>query len=327
MTQANLAVVVIGRNEGERLRTCLASAKRSPACTAVVYVDSGSTDQSVTLAQDLGCEVVTLDLTQPFTAARARMEGFERALQITPNLDYVQFVDGDCELVTQWMEVAVDFLRQHPAAAAACGRRRERYPQRSIFNQLCDMEWNSKIGKTRYCGGDVVLRVQALREVSGYRVDLIAGEEPELCVRLRAKGWSIWRLDHEMTLHDAAMTRLGQWWKRSKRAGYAFAQGADLHGAPPERHWVKEVRGAVVWGLGIPTLVLLLALLNPLFLLLLLIYPLQVVRIALGGDYHGTIAWWRAGFLVMGKFAEVHGILTFWSNKWRRKSAALIEYK
>jgi glycosyltransferase involved in cell wall biosynthesis len=327
MTQANLAVVVIGRNEGDRLRTCLKSAKRSPACTAVVYVDSGSTDQSVTLAQDLGCEVVTLDLTQPFTAARARMEGFERALQITPNLDYVQFVDGDCELVTQWMEVAVDFLRQHPDAAAACGRRRERYPQRSIFNQLCDMEWNSKIGKARYCGGDVVLRVQALREVSGYRVDLIAGEEPELCVRLRAKGWSIWRLDHEMTLHDAAMTRLGQWWKRSKRAGYAFAQGADLHGAPPERHWVKEVRGAVVWGLGIPTLVLLLALLNPLFLLLLLIYPLQVVRIALGGDYHGTIAWWRAGFLVMGKFAEVHGILTFWSNKWRRKSAALIEYK
>lgn len=221
----------------------------------------------------------------------------------------------------------MDFLRQHPDAAAACGRRRERYPQRSIFNQLCDMEWNSKIGKTRYCGGDVVLRVQALREVSGYRVDLIAGEEPELCVRLRAKGWSIWRLDHEMTLHDAAMTRLGQWWKRSKRAGYAFAQGADLHGAPPERHWVKEVRGAVVWGLGIPTLVLLLTPLNPLFLLLLLVYPLQVVRIALGGDYHGTIAWWRAGFLVMGKFAEVHGILTFWSNKWRRKSAALIEYK
>jgi glycosyltransferase involved in cell wall biosynthesis len=327
MTQANLAVVVIGRNEGERLRTCLASAKRSPACTTVVYVDSGSTDQSVTLAQDLGCEVVTLDLTQPFTAARARMEGFERALQIAPNVDYVQFVDGDCELVAQWMETAVDFLQQHSDAAAACGRRRERYPERSIFNQLCDMEWNSKIGNTRYCGGDVVLRVQALREVGGYRVDLIAGEEPELCVRLRAKGWSIWRLDHEMTLHDAAMTRFSQWWTRSKRAGYAFAQGAALHGAPPELHWVKEVRSATVWGLCIPALVLVLALLNPLFLLLLLVYPLQVVRIALGSELTGAIALWRAGFLVLGKFAEAHGSLTFWANTWRRKTTKLIEYK
>lgn len=327
MTQASLAVVVIGRNEGERLRTCLASAKKSTACTTVVYVDSGSTDSSVALAQGLGCEVVALDLTRPFTAARARMEGFDRALQLTPHLDYVQFVDGDCELAAQWMETAVDFLQQHPDAAAACGRRRERYPQRSIFNQLCDMEWTSKVGKTRSCGGDVVLRVQALREVGGYRSDLIAGEEPELCVRLRARGWSIWRLDHEMTLHDAAMTRFGQWWNRSKRAGYAFAQGAALHGAYPERHCVKEVRRATVWGLCIPVLVLLLALWKPLFLWLFLVYPLQVVRIALGREYSGTVAWWRAGFLVVGKFAEAHGMLTFWANKWRQKSTALIEYK
>lgn len=327
MSLGSLAVVVIGRNEGERLRTCLESAIKSVVGATVVYVDSGSTDQSVALAQGLGCEVVALDLTRPFTAARARMEGFDRVLQITPSVEYVQFVDGDCELVASWMPAAVDFLQQRPDAAAACGRRRERYPQRSIFNQLCDMEWNSKIGKTRSCGGDVVLRAQALRAVGGYRTDLIAGEEPELCVRLRAKGWSIWRLDHEMTLHDAAMTRFGQWWQRSKRAGYAFAQGAVLHGAPPERHCVKEVRRATVWGLGIPALVAVLALWNPLFLLLLLVYPLQVVRIALGSELSSTLAWWRAGFLVLGKFSEAHGVLTFWANRWRRRSTALIEYK
>ena len=97
-----------------------------------------------------------------------------------------------------------------------------------------------------------MMRVNAFEAVDGFRDDLIAGEEPELCVRLRAAGWRIFRLDHPMTLHDAAMTRFGQWWRRIQRSGYAFAQGVYLHGASPERYRVWEARRAWLWAVWLP---------------------------------------------------------------------------
>ena len=266
-------VVVIGRNEGERLRRCLASMRASGS--AIVYVDSGSTDGSVALARELGAEVVALDMSRPFTAARARNVGMRRLLGAQPGLAFVQFVDGDCEVVPGWLATATGFLRAHPDIAAACGRRRERFPERSVYNLLCDIEWNTPVGEARACGGDVMMRVEAFRQVEGYRDDLVAGEEPELCVRLRAKGWRIWRLDAEMTLHDAAMTRFGQWWRRTMRAGFAYAEGVRLHGAPPERHWLRESRSAWAWGAVLPlSLIVLMVLFGPWAACGWLLYPL-----------------------------------------------------
>ncbi len=325
MNDSKWALVAIGRNEGERLRKCLASVA-GPGLTRV-YVDSGSTDGSATTARAMGCAVVDLDLSIPFTAARARNEGFALALQLSPHIEYVQFVDGDCEIVGSWMGVALAFLQSHPQAAAACGRRRERFPGSTVYNQLCDLEWDSPVGQAKSCGGDVLMRVQALQGVGGYRNSLIAGEEPELCVRLRAAGWTIWRLDAEMALHDAAMTRFGQWWLRSKRAGYAYAEGAWLHGAPPERHNVRELRRIVFWSLLLPTTILLLSALDARLLLLALVYPLQMARLALQSKPLQLLSWQRALFLTLGKFAEGQGALQFAFNLLRRKPATLIEYK
>ena len=275
---------------------------------AVVYVDSGSTDGSVALARGLGVTVVELDMAIPFTAARGRNEGF-RALQgRLPSLRYIQFVDGDCEVLPGWLDAARDFLESHPEVAVACGRRRERYPEHSIYNRLCDMEWDTPLGEAKACGGDAMIRAAALVEVGGYRSDLIAGEEPELCVRLRLAGWKVWRIDHDMALHDAAMTRFGQWWKRSVRSGHAFAEGAYLHGASAERHWVRESLRAWLWGGVIPVLILLGV---PIFgwgaLALSLLYPLQVVRLGLMGTGSSKDNWLKAVFLVLSKFPEFLG--------------------
>jgi len=130
-------VVAIGRNEGERLRRCLASVVAGAA--RVVYVDSGSTDGSVELARGFGAEVVALDMSRPFTAARARNQGWRRVLELEPALDYIQFVDGDCEVIAGWLEVARGFLDAHADVAAVAGRNRERHPERSIYNLLCDI--------------------------------------------------------------------------------------------------------------------------------------------------------------------------------------------
>jgi GT2 family glycosyltransferase len=325
--ELTLGVVVIGRNEGKRLRVCLSSLLRRVAPHNVVYVDSGSTDGSALLAQSMGCDVVNLNMQIPFTAARARNEGLVRALEYMPALEYLQFVDGDCEVREGWLNVAAAFLEVNPGVAAVCGRRRERAPHASVYNALCDMEWNTPVGQAKSCGGDVLMRVPAIQAVGGYRSDLIAGEEPELCVRLRAAGWKIWRLDSEMTWHDAAIHRFSQWWNRNKRAGYAYAEGAFLHGGKPERHCVRNAARALTWGVLLPVLAFVGAAWRHEMLLIGLLYPLQILRLVKSSSLSGVLAWQRAYFLTLGKFAEVQGIFRFVMNRLQNKAGRLIEYK
>jgi glycosyltransferase involved in cell wall biosynthesis len=321
-----MGVVVIGRNEGLRLERCLTSLVG--LAQKVVYIDSGSTDGSVQMALRLGVEVVELDMTIPFTAARARNEGFACIQRLLPAMRYVQFVDGDCEVIGGWLPRAQAFLDTHPDVAVVCGRRRERFPQHSVYNLLCDFEWDTPVGEAKACGGDALMRADAFAEASGFRPGLIAGEEPELCVRLRGNGWKVWRLGEEMTLHDATMTRFGQWWQRTLRGGYAFAEGAFLHGAAPEQHWLRESRRAWFWGLGVPLATVIASLVLGWFgLLVLLVYPLQVVRLARRGDRSTRENWLRAFFLVLGKFPEMLGQVKFLLNRFGAGKTALIEYK
>lgn len=326
---SSLGLVAIGRNEGDRLSQCLQSVR--DRVETLVYVDSGSTDGSVEMARSLGVEVVELDLDIPFTAARARNAGFERLLQISPQLDFVQFVDGDCEVVDRWLETAQTHLTTHPKIAVVCGRRRERFPDQTPYNRLCDIEWDTPIGEAKACGGDAMMRVEAVKQVGGYNPNLIAGEEPELCVRLRQQGWQVWRLDAEMTRHDAQMTQWNQWWKRSQRAGHAFAEGAWLHGSPPERHWVKESRSIWLWGVMIPLIALSFAWPSHGWsLLLLFAYPLLIYRVIKGmnkPDLTAQDARLYALSCVVGKFPQALGQIQFHLNRLLGRQQSLIEYK
>jgi len=317
--------VAIGRNEGERLKKCLQSLS---AAAKVIYVDSGSTDGSVQRARSQGVGVIDLAMDIPFTAARARNTGFRHLRVIASDLSYVQFIDGDCELIPDWPEQAISFLTLHPGCGAVCGRRRERYPNQSIYNWMCDREWNGPTGQVRAFGGDVMVRVNALDAVGGYRDDLIAGEEPELCLRLRTVGWHIWRLGSEMTLHDVAMTRFGQWWRRTQRSGYAFAQGAHMHGASPERYRVWESRRAWLWGLCLPLACLLIAIMfEPWGWAIWLIYPLQVLRQTARNQGSLNERAVLALFQVLARFPEVWGQMKFTRDLLMGRQARLIEYK
>ena len=324
-----IGVVAIGRNEGERLRTCLRSLKTgSGESLHTVYVDSGSADGSVALAHSMNIVVEELDMSTPFTAARARNSGFARLIQLYPDLEHVQFIDGDCEMVAGWIEAAVAFLDADETAAIACGRRRESYPERSVYNLLCDIEWDGPVGEVKACGGDSVMRVTAFRSVAGFRNNLIAGEEPELCVRLRQAGWRVVRLEREMCRHDAAMSRFGQWWRRSARAGHAYAEGAWIHGRPPEWHGVRQSASSIAWGFVLPMAVLGFAMAG--FkgaLALLILYPIQLVRIASSGRRSARENWINAFFIVTSKFAEFSGNVRFAFNRLRGGPAQLIEYK
>jgi GT2 family glycosyltransferase len=321
-----VGVVVIGRNEGERLRSCLTSAVRE--AHHLLYVDSGSTDGSVTLAQSLGVETLALDPGTPFSAARARNEGRERLRQMQPQLRYLQFVDGDCELRAGWLSDAAEFLDNHADVAVAVGLLHEKRPESSVFNMMIQFEWDLPTGEVRSCGGIAMMRASAFDQVQGFRTDLIAGEEPELCVRLRRNGWRIWRLAQDMAVHDLAMSRFSQWWKRELRNGHAFAEGVALHGAPPERHCVRQYRSTLLWGLGVPLATLaLIACFGAWGTATLALYPLQVVRLALRGKRSVRENWWYALFLVIGRFPTMLGALRFHIRRALGHQPRLIDYK
>ena len=332
-----VGVVVIGRNEGERLKRCLRSL--FGRVETVVYVDSGSTDDSVEFARSLGAQIIDLDASQPFTMARGRNAGWRHLAESSNPTEFVQFVDGDCEVAPHWIGHALEAMRRDNRIGVVCGRRRERFPDATLYNRLIDMEWDDEPGDVAACGGDALMRLCALQEVSGYHDSMIAGEEPEMCARMRLNGWRIVRIHAEMTLHDAALLRFSQWWTRTARGGHAYAEGAALQGRSSIRHNVRQLRSVLFWALFLPLfMVACIAAaiatpwlwLGPVIPVFLIVYLTQTWRIARGRrsrGYNGSSSWLYATTVMIGKFAQLIGILTYWKNRLLGRRTALMEYK
>jgi cellulose synthase/poly-beta-1,6-N-acetylglucosamine synthase-like glycosyltransferase len=233
-----VSIVVIGRNEGERLRACLqsiAAIDHPNFDFETIYVDSGSTDPSLTLADQLGARTVALQPERP-SAALGRNAGWRAAKG-----NIVLFLDGDTILHPHFIRDSLpDFADE--TIAVIWGHRRELYPQKSIYIRTLDLDWIYAPGLTPYCGGDALMRKTVLVETEGFDETLIAGEEPELCRRIRALGFSILHVDRPMTGHDLAITHFSQYWKRLVRAGHAYAEVAQRFQHTPNTFWSDEVR-------------------------------------------------------------------------------------
>ena len=234
-----LSIVIIGRNEGERLTRCLQSVdlmRGVDGKAELIYVDSASTDESPEAAGNFGADVIVLHGGIQ-TAARARNAGWERA-----SAPYILFLDGDTILNPHFVQTALKVLESNQSIAAVWGHRRELYPERSIYNRVLDLDWIYPAGDTDFCGGDVLMRRSVLVEAEGYDPGLPAGEEPELCRRLRARGYRIVHIDAPMTRHDLDMTRFSQYWRRAMRAGYAYAEVSNRFRGSADPMWSQESR-------------------------------------------------------------------------------------
>ena len=325
---AHVGIVVIGRNEGARLAGCLASVAGS-GC-AVVYVDSDSSDDSAAIAARFGVELLQLDRSRLLSAARARNAGFVRLATSLPGLRFVQFVDGDCTLEPGWIEASAHALAREPRYAAVVGHLRERHAQATPYNRLCALEWRSPPGKLEdygRFGGIAMIRAEVFSELGGFRSDMIAGEDSELAVRMALAGHAVAKIDRAMATHDAAMTRFGQWWRRAVRAGHAIGERARLNGRSHVRDCVHERNSTLFWGVVLPLAIALSALIAPAVSVLLIAgYPALAVRVWRArrrtGDGRAEAALYAA-FIVLGKFANALGLLSFY----QRRQARLIEYK
>ncbi|MCA3004292.1 MAG: glycosyltransferase family 2 protein [Planctomycetaceae bacterium] len=328
-----LAAVAIGRNEGERLHRCLRSLLAQGL--TVIYVDSGSTDNSVAFARSLDVHVVELDRSKPFSAARARNEGYRRLRELAVPSDAVQFIDGDCELAPGWIDAARHALLQDPRRALVSGRRKERFPDVSVYNRLCDLDWAIPFGPASETGGDLVIRASAFEQLGGYDPLLLAGEDPDLCRRAIDLGHTIYRPAHDMTVHDAAITSFRQFWRRSVRTGWAYAALAHKHAAASRYKW-REVLRAAAWGAGWPALVIaatVLALFQPelwpLPAAAALLPLVPITRSYLHRRRRNDPAAFAAAYAIIisaMKPAEAIGLLQWCRDRLRRRHR-LIEYK
>lgn len=330
-----IGIVVIGRNEGARLGRCLESVI-GPG-RAVVYVDSGSTDDSVAMAQAAGAEVLELDMSTPFSAARARNAGFARLIQCQSRVEFVQFVDGDCEIAPDWLSTAVQILSGRHELAIVAGWLNERFPEASIYNRIGEVEWNfSGAGEVESVGGVFMARREALESVGGFDATLTAGEEPELCLRLRQKGWKILRFAQRMAWHDLAMMRFGQWWTRQVRNGYGSTYAGGRFDLPMFKRNNLRVRIWAMWLVALPLVGVIVGIVAGMsaglmsFLFMLAIWPAQVVRVAIRDARRvnsRSLALVYAFFVMAGYFPQMLGQAKYFTDQIRGRSNRLIEYK
>jgi GT2 family glycosyltransferase len=328
---APMIAVVIGRNEGDRLRASLQSVKG--AGVPVVYSDSASKDESRELADNLGIPVIQLSIDKPLSAGRGRNEGLREAHGRWPEARYVLFLDGDCVLELGFCRAAIETFEQHPTCAIVTGHLFERHPEASIYNRLCAIEWRSPVGlieNMNGLGGIMAARISAFEEVRGFNLDAIAGEEPDLGIRLKLAGYSIMKIDRPMATHDADIMSFRQWWTRAVRGGHALAHRYAEHGRTRFRDGRRELMSDLFWGLALPLLIAV------------LVWPTRGFALALAGSY-GLLAWrvyrhYRRGginrsdamlvtrFILYSKFAHVIGIARYCWNRLRGEFK-IIEYK
>lgn len=238
-----VSVVVIGRNEGDRLARCLESVRAANYAAdrlELIYVDSESTDDSRAVAERAEAQVIAIRPAR-LCAAAGRNAGLRAARH-----DLIQFLDGDTVLHADWIRRAVAAMAD---AAVTCvhGRVEEVAPYATLYNFWAHHDWFFPPGPTEACGGVAMYRRTALLDADGYDETLIAGEERDLSYRLiRDHGATILCLDEPMVCHDIDMTRFGQYWRRCIRAGYAYAEVGSRY--PGLVQWRRTCRRNAVHG-------------------------------------------------------------------------------
>ncbi len=327
----NYGIVIIGRNEAKRLPVCIQSVPGID--TPVIYVDSGSTDNSIDIANKAGIHVHELDPSRPFSAARARNEGFDLLLAKYSDINAVQFIDGDCQLVDGWLEKGFAALNEDNKRAAIVGHLQEMYPEKSVYNRLCSMEWKSAPSDVLKCGsfgGISMIRTSIFQELGGFNPDIIAGEEPNFCMRMNSAGYHVTKIDVEMAIHDAEITKFSQWWQRAVREGHSIGQRAMLNKQAGSTDMQKEIRSTWLWGLILPFIIIGGAIpSNGLSLLLaggylVLFYRIYQYRRRMNDDKE--LARLYAKYTIIGKFPTMTGLAKFYYNR-LFNSYRIIEYK
>jgi len=324
-----LSIVIIGRNEGERLLNCIRSVQAADypqEKMEIIYVDSASSDDSVKQAQALGVQVIEVQPERP-TAAIGRNAGWHRA-----TAPVVFFLDGDTELHADFIKTALTHF-QVPSVGAVCGHQREKNPHRSIYQRVLDLDWITLHG----CGsGNMMIRRDLLEKINGYNPTLIAGEDPEICQRIHAQDYTILHLDQPMTRHELGITYGSQYWRRAVRTGHAYAEVSQLFKDTSTPLWQKEARKNWV-NSSVLLAIVIIGIISSIMIQSIIPIIISFSILLLLSLRSAWKARWRTKevytLLLYGLHSQFQhipitiGQITFYYHRWRGQRKRLIEYK
>ena len=168
-----ISVIVIGKNEGERLEACLTSAQRALRMLSyeLIYVDSHSTDDSLAIARAHGARCFLPEETDT-TAGLGRYIGTQAA-----HGEYLLFLDGDMQLQQGFVERAM--LRVAAGGCdGVCGIRTDHYMKDGKVVSVCENYFGCTQERVApEFGGAIFLTAQALERCGGWATDTVACEE------------------------------------------------------------------------------------------------------------------------------------------------------
>lgn len=259
-----VSFVVIGRDEAAHLGASvrsLADQGIPRSQMEVIYVDSGSVDGSPEIAQRFGADRIVLLARSEASAAKARNQGARLA-----RAEFIQFVDGDTTLEAGWTAHGLGVLRPAPRLAGIAGALKESMPDRNLYHRVLDLDWPSSTGPVPFVGGNAMYRRSALLDVGGFDECLGLGEEPELGVRLRERGWTLRQLSRPMARHDVDISRFADYLGQMYGNGVACGRVVRATGGLHRGFWRDRFLGLMAWAATlflVPLLALLAALQSP----------------------------------------------------------------
>lgn len=198
-----LSVVVITRNQewniARLIQSVLDETRALDMDAEIVLVDSASTDGTISIATEFPIAAYCLSPNQRLTAAAGRFVG-----TLNTTGEYVQFLDGDMELIAGWLRSAINVLDTDPSIAAVGGRIVD-LPMDTPVESHGDEpvpEAATSPYDVGHAGGSAMYRRSVLDEVGTFNPFIYSDEEPELCIRIRYRGgYRVVRLDRPVVYH------------------------------------------------------------------------------------------------------------------------------
>jgi len=220
MKAGYISILMCTRNRGRAVARCLESLSRQnyPASSLEIMVlDDASSDDTPQRARE--------SLAVLFTAGFRRAQLLEnhenlqiaagRSLlekQISPDAEFVCFIDDDAELPVEALSGLAGFLRENPGTGAAGPRIAAMSEPGAAVHKANFVSWAGRYGEkdsstpldcdwlNSTC---LMVRASALGQSGGFYAGFYtAHEEVDLCLRLKKAGWRIVYLPGITVLHD-----------------------------------------------------------------------------------------------------------------------------
>lgn len=238
-----VSIVIKALNEEAHIEICLNSALQALQGIGgeVVLADSCSSDATVALARHYPVRIVQLAKASERCCGIAAQLGFEHALG-----QFIYVMDGDMQLQSGFLQAALAVLSSHPKVAGVGGQVVERNSEHLEYRARNEKPLaQRRAGSVDRLDGGGLYRRSAIESV-GYLSDrnLHSYEEFDLGLRLRLKGWTLWRLPIDAASHQGHATAPFALLKQRWRSGYAWGVGQLLRAA-----WGQPRRLAALMGL------------------------------------------------------------------------------